>query len=519
MFWLGAISATVLFLAALWFLRTKRLAKPSEPKVTPLSQQHFDIFQGEDLDPIQLESMQTKLRNQLSHESPDTIARSVKTDLEFIYHIEALALIATDGAAETLVQILHGKLGGDPLEQGWILFDLIRALKTLHHAEGIEALLTQVVGLGKENPLAIYCATEMIGFPGIGKHFPVKQGSGTKNFLPMPIWNVLLVAIEGFCLGVNARLVSESQLGDLLETLWSNLSNRFEPDFLLCLAEAFRVTKRGELLRRQMEDEDQVVRLGWQLAKIESLEESLGEHRKEAMESLLRDAKGKNPFKRRTALNALVRLRWDTELGLVSLLNEKPFLTDSDLIFPILCMTKNRSWFPQLIEFLHSVVGSKSSKSNEDDVLRVVFCKALDLLRRFPGHPAEKVLLMCAKSKDPKLRSSALRNLGWWEPMDRPAVLGALRLGAAAKKPAEVRWVAKAALARLGERKSLNSFRSLLYSEDQSKVHLGIQTVGNEGISLLWPDLDQLRDSNNEGISYHAWEATEKLGLEAELGN
>ncbi len=518
MFWWGAISATVLLLATLWLFRYKMHVKQPGIKVSPLSQQHFDTFQGGDLDPIQLESVQTTLQKQLGNESPESIALGVKADLDFIFQTEALALLATESAAETLVLILHKRLGGDFLERGWILFDLVRALKTLDYTESIEELLAQVVGLGKENPLATYCATEMIGFPGIRKHFPIVSKAPANKTMPSPIWGVLLLAIEGFRLGVNARQFSDSQMGDLLDFLWSNLGYRYEPEFLLCLAESFRVTKRGDLLRRQMDEEDQLLLLESQLAIIESLEETLGEHRIKAMESLILHAKGKDPVRRRTALTALFRLRWDTELGLLNLLNEKSLLPDSDLIFPILSLTKNRTWYPQLVTFLHSVVGQKPTKVKGDNLNQVVFCRALDLLRGFPGHSAEKVLLQCAKSRDPMLRCSAYRNLGWWEPMDRTAVLGALKLGVATKKTAEVRWFAKAALARLGERNSLNSFRSLLYSEDYSKVHLGIQTVGTEGISLLWPDLDQLMDSEDEGISYHAWEATEKLGLEAEFG-
>jgi hypothetical protein len=181
-------------------------------------------------------------------------------------------------------------------------------------------------------------------------------------------------------------------------------------------------------------------------------------------------------------------------------------------------LTKNRNWFPEVITLLKRLVGKLPSGKVEDDENASVLRHVLDLLRQFPGGQSEKILLLCAKSADPAMRRAAVRNLGWWEPVDRSSVLGTLRKSAAMEKTSEVRWAAKAALARLGERKSLNSLRSLLFSEDIAKVHLGIHTVGNEGVSLLWPDLDQLMDSEDEEVSYHAWEATEKLGFQSEMG-
>ena len=271
-------------------------------------------------------------------------------------------------------------------------------------------------------------------------------------------------------------------------------------------------------IRWQIEEIEDSEPLDWQLTKIEALEELLTENQPVALQILVQNVRGPDATKRRTALAAIVRLRWDTGVHLPDLLTVKPFPPDTDLLFPALCLTKNRNWFPEVITLLKRLVGKLPSGKVEDDENASVLRHVLDLLRQFPGGQSEKILLLCAKSADPAMRRAAVRNLGWWEPVDRSSVLGTLRKSAAMEKTSEVRWAAKAALARLGERKSLNSLRSLLFSEDIAKVHLGIHTVGNEGVSLLWPDLDQLMDSEDEEVSYHAWEATEKLGFQSEMG-
>ena len=78
----------------------------------------------------------------------------------------------------------------------------------------------------------------------------------------------------------------------------------------------------------------------------------------------------------------------------------------------------------------------------------------------------------------------------------------------------EVRQAARAALARLGERQALQWFRQALTSEDAQHIHEAIQVIANEGLTLLWPDLDRLADSDDADIAYHAREALERLSEE-----
>jgi hypothetical protein len=138
------------------------------------------------------------------------------------------------------------------------------------------------------------------------------------------------------------------------------------------------------------------------------------------------------------------------------------------------------------------------------------------ILRALRGHGSaatEDLLLLAAHDWDPVYRAHAVSSLGWWEPLRRPEVL--LTLQDARRDPSpEVRHQARAALARLGERQALQWFRQTLHSEDPHRVLETIQTIANESLTLLWPDLDRLADADDTDLAHHAREALERMAEE-----
>jgi HEAT repeat protein len=77
-----------------------------------------------------------------------------------------------------------------------------------------------------------------------------------------------------------------------------------------------------------------------------------------------------------------------------------------------------------------------------------------------------------------------------------------------------VRLAARAALARLGERQALTWYRHRLTNENAQVVYEAIQAIANEGLTLLWPDLDKLADAEDSDVAHHAREALERMGEE-----
>jgi HEAT repeat protein len=134
----------------------------------------------------------------------------------------------------------------------------------------------------------------------------------------------------------------------------------------------------------------------------------------------------------------------------------------------------------------------------------------LKTLRHFPSAETEWVLLKVMAEHDAKVRAAALGSLGWWEPLARGEVVAPMRR-ARLDRHADVRRAAEAAFARLGERQALQWFRLQFAGENSDPIHHAIQATADEGLVLLWPDLDRLADAEDGDVAYHACEALEQL--------
>jgi HEAT repeat protein len=124
-------------------------------------------------------------------------------------------------------------------------------------------------------------------------------------------------------------------------------------------------------------------------------------------------------------------------------------------------------------------------------------------------------LLAGARSADFDIRAAAIGSLGWWEPLRRNAVKMYLQ-DARFDNDADVRHAARAALARLGERQALQWFRQGLASDNRQVVMESIQAIADEGITLLWPELDQFADEEEPELASCAREALEQMQEELE---
>src|SRR5262249_1373877 len=108
--------------------------------------------------------------------------------------------------------------------------------------------------------------------------------------------------------------------------------------------------------------------------------------------------------------------------------------------------------------------------------------------------------------------------LGWWEPLCRTDVVAVMQR-ARHDRHADVRRAAEAAFARLGERQALQWFRLQFAGEKSDPIHHAIQATADEGLVLLWPDLDRLGDAEGGDWAYHACEALEQLRESLSVSN
>jgi HEAT repeat protein len=131
-------------------------------------------------------------------------------------------------------------------------------------------------------------------------------------------------------------------------------------------------------------------------------------------------------------------------------------------------------------------------------------------LRGHPCHESESVLLRVAATTDPELRRAAATAFGWWPPLDPTAVLGTLR-SLRTDGHIETRRSAVAALARLGERSALQEIRDELLSEEPGIRATIANRIANEELSWLWPDLQDVADSEDPRSALAALEAIERI--------
>ncbi len=108
--------------------------------------------------------------------------------------------------------------------------------------------------------------------------------------------------------------------------------------------------------------------------------------------------------------------------------------------------------------------------------------------------------------------------MGWRTPYSARAVCACLAAAREDGNPA-VRLAACGALARLGERRALQWFRQRLVGDGDTPAPRAIRQVAAEGLTLLWPDLNQLAETEDAEVAHHAREALEQLREEALAGS
>jgi hypothetical protein len=282
--------------------------------------------------------------------------------------------------------------------------------------------------------------------------------------------------------------------------------------------ETLRLLRRQEHLRPALADEhsDQEA-FDWQMSHLAALEPVLSDYLAEAPRHLAMRLGRVSEAERLEILGALNDLRAEAGAEIVELLARG--CNDPEPAIEVLRWSRDprigpwlRDWICRRVPMLRRAQRRKRAfpprrPSLPDDV---PYDAALRALRGHPSAETEACLILAARDWDPTYRAAAVSSLGWWEPVNRRAVLSSLTDGR--RDPSlEVRRAARAALARLGERQALQWFRQALTAENAQHLHEAIQIVANEGLTLLWPDLDRLADADDPDVANHVREALERL--------
>jgi hypothetical protein len=511
---LPLLAATALLLGRLVLFSRKLSARGP---LSPVSRQHIDLFQGGTLDEELVEAAKTRFRALLEHGQVAAVEASLRPGTQFIVQVRALAELGTDDAGRILERQLQRRLSDDRLEQAWYWIDLASGLRTLNRAESLPHLLRCAEAAG-DVPLGHFLAAETVSFLGFAGYLRRPEGPLGRAAL-----RVLHRALEGLRQGVPPQLLTEARLGEAVETAWDCRPGRPRPLLVQVFLEARRLARRAPQVRALLGSEGaEQEGFDLQMARLDALDGQLEEYLKQAPPRLCADLATARGQEARDLLHALNDLRAEAAPAVLPLL-ARPGWPHRELAVEVLAWSRDRRVGPFLRDWVRRRVPllrrararNRAVAPSRPSVPEVPYQAILRALRGHAAPETEVLLLRAAADWDPTYRAAAYGSLGWWEPFRRQEVLSSLQQGRRDINP-EVRQAARAALARLGERQALQWFRQALTGEESQQVHEAVHIVAQEGLTLLWPDLDRLADATDPDIALHAREALGRLFEEME---
>ena len=503
------IMVAAAFLLGRHFHRREEIAR----ELSPVTRQHIDLFQGGQLSETAVEAAKSRFRELFEQGELDAVEASLQPGTQYVVQVRALTELGTDDAGRILERQLQRRLTNDVIEQSWYWIDLAAGLRNLQRDQSLPLLL-RCAESGGDHPLSHFFAAETVCFLSFSGY--LRQPASPLGSAAL---RVLHRALEGLRCGVPPQLVVEARLGELTENLWDDKPDRVHPLLVRVFNEALRVLRRAPHAELLMTDEKyEQEAFGWQMSHLSALEQHLTEYLEEAPRHLCEALTCATPEEQADILNALIDLRAETASVVLPLLRQKSF-THTALAVSSLAWSHDASVGPVLQNWIAETIplarrarrrrlGSAPRRLSYNSA--VPYPAMLRALRGHPSQEIEAILVLASNDWDPSCRAAALSSLGWWEPIDRPPVLEALQDGRRDPNP-DVRQMARAALARLGECQALQWFRQALTGQDPHRIHEAIQSAADEGITLLWPDLDRLADSESVEVALHACESLERL--------
>jgi HEAT repeats len=508
-----------LLLAAVFLLgRMWQRMRFEEESLSDVSRQHIEIFQTGEYNEAAVEIAKRRIRVLFERGGERAVEATIQAGPHFVYQVRALAEIGTDAAGRILEKQLSRRLSDDRFEQACYWIDLAVSLRVLNRQESLPHLLGRAED-ARESPLGHYYAAETVCFLGFAGYLRQPHTPHGQTAL-----RLLHRMLEGLRCGVSPLHILEARLGEIIETMWDHRPTGAAALHVRIAHESLRLLRRAPHLKAVLVEEvAEHETLDWQFSRIASLETGFREFLKEAPAQLLARVASAQGAEQTDILRALHDLRVDATAELLPLVRQST-CEQRALMIDVLRWSRD----PQAAEWLRDYGRSQvamarraRSSPQADPPYRLSIAESVpyrNILQSLRGHPSvetEKFLVLACQDWDPLVRMAALGSLGWWEPLLVVEVRECLARCRRDPSP-EVRQTARAALARLGERGSLHWFRQALLAEDPHQVADAAHLIANEGLTLLWPDLDRLLDVDQIEIVLHAREAVERLAEEME---
>lgn len=473
---------------------------------SPVGRQHWQLYRGGSLNPHHVRATKQKFQQSLELGQLDYLAHRIEAGPEFIIQVRALAEIGTEAAATVLEKQIHRTLSHDPIEECWYSIDLTHSLRMLNRHEALPQLLRRSKEL-LPLPMGHLFAAELVAFPHFGEHLDYPLATMGQASL-----RALYYVLRGMRQNLlPAQLFADANLGEILNRLIRSCPGSADPLVTLVFLEILR------LRRRSFELSANEPSIRWRVNCLQDFEPIVREYLHGIGEDLIRTFDYVSVDEQADYLQALYELRVDFGGPIILKLTRRTCELRSELLR---CLRWSKH--PGTVEYLTGVYHELQGRCNsawwkrwdrDPTASRELLSEQAIILEALANHPSEaseKLLLETAVSAPNPMRSTAIKSLGWWEPIHREEVLNCLHV-ARLDPDGDIRVAATMALARLGEVAALQQIRESLLSESSERVHESIEWIAEAGLSWLWCELDELTDCDDRAISAHACDALERL--------
>jgi hypothetical protein len=509
MLWSLAIIAVGMILVA-GALRRKPIGSRSHSLLSPVTQQHLHLFQGGRLSDDAVAEAKATLGPLIAHGQDARAEAALRPGIRYAVQVQALAEIGGDTAADLLHRQLECRVSNDAIEQSWYWIDVAQSLRRLQNAESMPHLL-RCPATGDAAPLSHFFAAEAACCPGF-----VEAMRRPHDALGRSAVRMLHLTLRGLRHGVAPRVIVDAKLGTAVATLWRRRPDRADPRVVRVLVETLRLLQRIEF-RTEPADECGIA-IMHEARELQRCAAGFADYLSDAPGRLIEDLTAAGADQRADLLNALDDLRADGAAAVLPQIGDWP-ADHRRLGVRLLRWSTDRDVGHWLFDWADGTVQPARRARRKP---RATLPKRSSVPADFPyaailyalrGHASlesEALLLLAARDWDPTFRTAAVGSLGWWEPLARLDVLQALDR-ARSDSHADVRRFAEAALARLGERRALQTFRGWLAGESDAAVPDAIRFIADERLFWLWPELDTLADSDELETALAAREALEQM--------
>jgi hypothetical protein len=419
--------------------------------------------------------------------------------MNFALQVQALARIGTTEAGSVLERQLSRRLSRDPIEQTWYWVDTASGLRRLHRTRALPKLL-HCADRAADSPPGIVLAAEVVAFPNFAS--ALKDLSGP---LARPALRAIARVAKG-CRGgaIDHASVLGIEVGDILANLSVSCPPIPDPWLTDAILEAERLYRRIGQWKRLLDPEYQpmVDRQELRLAETSS-------QRQRWLQNAPTRLMDRFSIAPTDEQSAILRCLFEFRADIIGLFPQLPDRRVAWWMEAVRCLTWSKSTMAGPV-LARQALESMTARRKDNSTALLLTC-----LRGHACPESERVLLYAATSTNQNLRQAAASSLGWWPPFNTAAVLNALQALRTDPIHVEIRQAAIAALARLGVRTALEVIREELFSEEPAIRAATARRIAQEELSWLWPDLQDVADSDDPESALAAIEAIEQLREQA----